>query len=325
MKFVFAIEKKNRNNIGQVQGHNTRNHVTSSQLQKSAWITPEGRHEIVPFNSDLLEKSKGLARRKDAVLAVELVVAVGNQADWREMPTSEHPEGKRKSGSSAKLNALMRGVKEAAIAEFGPERIISIDMHTDESTPHAHIVFAPIRDGKLQAKHWIGGPAACAILREKIHAHVNKHIACEYQKGAPGGDPHDARKAAGAEAGPKPKKPQGMLEKASEIIGKSSEIKALKAIISQLNAQLQSMFSRLKSAEKRAASELELREKAIKKAQEMHALSEKQKQEIKRLELKIEELQPKPSPMLEKRQETPSPAFLGILKGQKKPAPRGPR
>lgn len=204
MKFTLAIEKKNRGNIGTVQGHNNRLHATRSQLPKQAWITPQGHHQVVPFNAELLAKSKSLAKRKDAVLAVELVIQVGNQTDWRDMPTEQDPHGKRQAGSSKKLNSLIEGVKAAAFAEFGQDRILSIDLHTDESTPHAHIVFCPIVDGKLQAKKWLDGAASVVDLRARLHGHVNKHIECDYVRGAPGGAPHDPSKAAGGPAGPKP-------------------------------------------------------------------------------------------------------------------------
>lgn len=258
------------------------------------------------FDKNLIEKSKGLAKRKDAVLAVEMVISVGNQTEWRELPTAEHPHGKPKPGASPKLNALMAGVKAAAIAEFGKDRIISIDLHTDESTPHVHLVFAPINDGKLQAKHWLNGPEAVGFLREKIHAHVNKSIACDYEKGAPGGAPHDASKAAGGANAPKPE--PGFIEKTADKLTGRSVIEQLKATISSLNQQLQTTFSKLKSAEKRAADEAVLREKAIKKAQEMHALAEKQKQEIEVLQQKIEVLSPK----IEAKKPAES-KFAGIL------------
>ena len=311
MKFKLDIEKKNRGNIGQCEGHNERNHPTASQLPKEAWITPEGHHVLIPFNRDLLQQAKGLSKRKDAVFAIEMCVQVGNQTDWREMPDQQNPFGKKLPGASSKLNALMKGAREAAEAEFGKERIVSMVLHTDESTPHVHILFVPIVDGKLNQKHWMNGPAACGLLREKLHFYVNKHIPCVYEKGIPKGAKHDPSKAAGAINGPQPK--PSILEKASDLLGKSSEIKALKALISGLNQQLQTMFSRLKSAENRAEKEVELRKKAIKKAQEMHALAEKQKLEIKALQLQIEVLQPKPLPKHETRLKSPAVGLLATL------------
>lgn len=293
MKFTLAIEKKNRNNIGTVEGHNTRAHLTASQLPASAWFTSQGRFEVMAFDKKLLETAKSLGRasRKDAVFAVEVIMGVGNQTDWRDLPTAEHPYGKPKPGSSKKLNALVAGVKEAAIAEFGKERIISVDLHTDESTPHVHVVFAPIVDGKLKQKQWLNGSAAVGLLRAKLHEHVNKHIECTYEKGALGGAPHDVSKAAGGVSAPKPE--PGLIEKTADKLTGRSAIEQLKATISSLNQQLQTMFSMLKSAEKRAADELALREKAIKKMHETRELAEKQKQEIEVLQQRIAALTPK--------------------------------
>lgn len=293
MKFSMAIEKKNRGNLGTVEGHNGRLHATASQLPKEAWITSKGHHEIMPFRGELIEKAKGLAKRKDAVLAVELVIQVGNQTDWREMPTTEHPYGQRKAGSTAKLNALMEGVKLAAIKEFGKDRIVSIDLHTDESSPHAHIVFAPIVEGKLQAKHWLDGAAKCAELRDRLHSHVTKHIECDFERGAPGGEPIDLAKRAGGPKAPKPAK--SLLEK---LTG-SSEIKALKDVVKKLNEQLQTMFSRLKTIEKRAAA-------SDQRAEELRLIAMKLKTENKALERKIKVLEPEP--LVEPKKSLPGPS-----------------
>lgn len=253
MKFVMAIDKKNRNNLGTVSGHNKRLHETLSQLPKEAWFTEAGLHEVMPWRQDLLDEAKKLSKRKDAVLAVELIFQVGNQSDWRDLPTPEHPHGKRKPGASAKMNALMAGVKKAGLLEFGRDRIVSIDLHTDESSPHMHIVFVPIKDGKLQAKHWLNGPASCAKLRERMHQVINQHIACDYEKGAPGGMPHDPKKAAGAENGPKPK-PSTPEEHSA------SELKNTRDKLATAEAQVQTLFSRLKRAERMALEEKQKRE-----------------------------------------------------------------
>ena len=253
MKFSLAIEKKNNKNIGTVEGHNTRAHLTASQLPAAAWITPEGRHQIVKFNSKLLAQAKSLAKRKDAVLAIELVIQVGNQTDWRELPTDQFPFGRRKTGASARLNALITGVQKAAFAEFGKERIVSIELHSDESTPHAHIVFVPIFEGKLQAKRWLDGATSCAALRERLHGHVTQHIPCSYQKGAPGGAPHDPSKAAGGAMAPSPA--PSFFAKTADRFSGASTIKQLQAVSESQNLKIQTMFSRLKKAEALASSE----------------------------------------------------------------------
>jgi hypothetical protein len=288
MKFCLAIEKKNRNNIGTVQGHNNRLHETRSQLPKEAWITPKGHHVLSEFNADLLAESKGLAKRKDAVLAVELVLQVGNQTDWRDLPTEEHPHGKRKSGASEKLNKLIAGVKAAALAEFGKDRIISIDLHTDESTPHIHVVFAPIKDGKLQAKAWLDGPASIVALRERMHAHVNKFIECSYEKGPGGGEPYDREKAAGGPKGPQPA--AGFLQRASEAITSSKEIKTLRDAVTKLQGQLQAAFSRQKSAELKAAAAAKEAEDAARRVLAAERETRKAKKDSDELKTIIETL-----------------------------------
>jgi hypothetical protein len=231
MKFKLDLEKKNATNASQAQGHNERLHPTQHQLPKSEWFTPQGNHVLKKWDADLMAKSKELAKRKDAVFAVELVFQVGNQADWRDPPTPEHPCGKPKAGGSKRMNDLIAGVKAAALEEFGKERIISMALHTDESTPHVHVVFAPILDGKLNAKHWTGGAARCAQLRERLHATLTKYSPCEYTKGAKNGEAHDPLKAAGG-----PKSPL-----------KNDEVLTLKGVIQKLENQVQTLFSQLKS------------------------------------------------------------------------------
>lgn len=320
MKFVLAIEKKNRANIGTIKGHNQRLHATKSQLPKEAWLSEKGRHEVMPFNQVLLKEAQNLAKRKDAVLAIELIVQVGNQTDWREIPDSEHPFGKKKTGITKQMNLLIAATKEAAIAEFGKDRIISIDFHTDESTPHAHIVFAPIFNGKLQAKHWLDGATSCAVLREKIHKHINKQLPCDYEKGAPGGEPHDPKKAAGGEKGPQIERKKGFLEKAGDAINSIAEIKQLKTAIESLNQQLQVMFSRLKRAETVAKNEAEKRLEADKKAAAAVLSEQKARREIVLLERKIEALTPKPLAKPEK----PSPEGFSGIPARSKATPRKP-
>lgn len=297
MKFTLAFEKRNRSSIGQSEGHNTRLHPTASQLPKEAWITKEGLHELMPWRSDLLDQAKGLAKRKDAVLAVELVFQVGNQTEWRKIPTKEHPHGERIPGASEKLNKICAGVEEAAILEFGKERIVSISMHTDESTPHVHVVFVPIHDGKLQAKHWLNGPLSCAQLRERLHAPLNKHFACDYEKGAAGGAPHNALKAAGAPLGPKPK--PGLLEAAKDALTGAPEIKRLKDLLEKAHQQIQNLFSQAKRDQKKAEQQEEFLEIAHEKAKNAIFLAAELKEKNAFLEAKIEALKPKKAPEIE--------------------------
>lgn len=271
LKFDFSIEKKNYANIGSVIGHNCRLHQTKNQLNKSEWLTDSGRHTIKKWDSVMLKKAKALSVRKDSVFAVELIIGAGNQTDWRDIPTNEHPAGPKKAGNSAKMNMLIAGAKAAILKEFGEDRIVSMEMHTDESKPHIHIIFVPILDGKLNAKNWVGGKYKCASLRERIYDEFNKYLPCEYTKGAPGGDDHDPEMAAGK----------------SRSILKTDTVGILKNTIDKLNQQIQTLFSALKLEQK----------KALKLKNENNDFTEKVSAKIKDLELKISELTPKPPPL----------------------------
>lgn len=248
MKFSMGIKKHGRASIGIAEGHNTRLHPTKSQLPRSAWLSPEGRIEVVAWRGEQVDAARALARRKDAVTAIELVLQVGDQTHWREMPTAEHPHGKPKAGMKAKMRELALAASEVAIKEFGAGNVVGIDLHLDESSPHVHIVVTPITtDGKLQAKKWLDGKATCAKLRRRIHDTVNRRVPCTYTPGEPGGEPHDPQKAAG---GPSARKPApGLAGAAMEALTRISEVKELKGEVETLGSALQQAFSRNKRLE----------------------------------------------------------------------------
>lgn len=241
LKFTLATRKMKAPDLGRAKGHNLRTHNTASQLPAAAWFTKQGCHSVVSWNDELAEKATSLAKRKDAVVGIELVVQVGNQTDWRDPPTKQHPNGKPKRPAPASMQKLTEAVRRWLAAEFGPDNVISVQLHTDESTPHVQCVIAPIRDGKLNAKHWMDGAGKLAKLRERAHRHVNRVIPCEYEKGAPGGQPHDPGKAAGATS------PPGMLDKLLSIPKLVEENAQLKARVQRLE---QVQFSREKRRHK---------------------------------------------------------------------------
>ena len=306
MKFTMAIEKKNKVSIGRSEGHNTRLHNTTSQLPQSAWLTPKGHHAVTEWRADQLEVAKGLAKRKDAVVAVELIIQVGNQTDWREMPTAEHPEGRPKRGMMQTMRELGAAAYEAAVREFGAENIVGVDLHTDESTPHVHIVVTPIRDGKLQAKAWLDGAQKCAALRERVWEVVSARIDCDYERGAPGGAPHDASKAAGGVKARQPEK--GLLGGVKKLVTQSQKIGDLLEEIAGLKSQLQALFSRTKRLEKEKereterAKQAELQARAAERSEsDARAKARQLEGRIKELEERLKPKDPTPSPTPKKK------------------------
>lgn len=317
MKFGLSFEKKNAANLGTVRGHNERLHPTKSQLPQEAWYSAKAVHVVQPWRESLIKDAKALKKRTDAVLAIEFSFQVGNQTDWRDLPTAEHPYGKPLPGASARMNALVKATKAAVLAEFGQDRIVSMVLHADESTPHVQVVVVPIRDGKLEAKHWTGGTPCCERLRARLHAEFEKIVPCEYDKGAPGGAPIDKSKAAGGPAAPQPKPPKkGFLDKLAEAVDFKDELKLVKAEVVRLGKQIQTLFSQLKRAQLRAANADEKREAAEAKAKDAERETAQARHTIKKLEREIERIapyapekviKPLPSGLLPREDPLPSP------------------
>ena len=241
LSFSLAIDKMQAPAIGRAEGHNLRLHKTESQLRPEAWFTPEGRHQVEPWRPERLTKAKGLAKRKDAVQAIQFVIQLGNQTDWRGEPEPNFPEGKP-IDITDQINLAGKGIRAWVEKEFGDENCVGIDLHTDESSPHFHVVVTPIKDGKLQAKAWLDGASKVAALRKRAWQAVNAYIACEYKPGAAGGAPHDPNKAAGQAPVPAP----SILDKVAGH-AKAKKLERENAALREENDQLkQALFSRQK-------------------------------------------------------------------------------
>lgn len=240
--FGLSFKKFTATDIGRAKGHNLRLHPTVSQLKRpEAWFTKHPHYTVVPWDDSKIEKAKALSKRKDAVQAIGFSVQLGSQIDWREAPSGDFPEGKPIFKKND-LNLLSDGSKAIAEEVFGIENVVSIELHTDESTPHVQFVVTPIFDNKLQAKHWLNGVSSCAALRRKACEIMNRFIECSYVPGNPGGEPHDPEKSAGAKSVPEKKSVINKLlrtrEKELEI-----ELEAANARIRELE---QALFSKQK-------------------------------------------------------------------------------
>lgn len=178
------------------------------------------------------------------MVAIEMIIQVGNQTEWRSHPTEKYPCGKPLPGAMDRIKALGIAAREAAVAEFGEANIVGIDLHTDESTPHVHVVLTPIYQEKLQAKHWLDGPRSMGAIRKRLHETIARRIVCEYTPGSPGGEPHDPQKAAGQPYGPQPE--PGVWSKIVKVIDLADELKAAKSRTKDLEDQVQSLFSKLR-------------------------------------------------------------------------------
>ena len=242
MSFSMAVMKHNRSTVGRIEGHNARLHPTKSQLPKAAWFSAQGRHEVIAWNGEAIDRAKTLAKRKDAVLAIEIVFQIGNQTDWRDLPTPAHPHGKPKPGIDKTVETFKQAVVCFARDEFGRSNVASCDWHGDESTHHLHLVVTPIHEGKLQAKHWLAGAARVAQLRARAHKIISEAIPCAYVAGGEGGAPYDPGKAAGA----LPVRRGGILSRIRGAVSNVIELEAAKKRIAELETAQAALFAQLK-------------------------------------------------------------------------------
>lgn len=228
LSFSFSAAKMKKADMARARGHNLREHQTLSQLPATAWFSEEPTQRIVRWRDSVAESAVALAKRKDAVVGIELVLQVGNQSDWREPPSKPWPYGRPRRPAPADLTAAAAAVKKWLIEEFGKENVVSLDLHLDESTPHFHAVVVPIVNGKLNAKKWLDGPAKLAELWRRSHAAVNSLVPCSYTpRSGRGGQPHDPGQRAGS-------KPAGLLYGIASIPGLMSENARLKKRVKEL-------------------------------------------------------------------------------------------
>jgi hypothetical protein len=261
LSFLAPVFKHNKTTLGRVRGHNLRLDPTRSQIEGAGWFRSDGAAHT-EWNAARVDVAKGLATRKDAVLVIEVCIQIGNQTDWREMPTERAPWGAPKDPLPMVLNKIAWAARRAVELQFGEDNIVNFALHLDESTPHVHAVVTPIYEGKLNAKHWTGGGEAMRRVKKELHAAVVAHgIDCEYTPGRSRGDPHDFTLAAGQQP------VEGFVDKLSGLTQLKRRVTVLERVERALNKQLQQGYSQLKrvlARVKELTSELIGAEKQIK-------------------------------------------------------------
>jgi len=151
---------KSKRDVVMTLDHNTRERMPpNADPQRSAqnWNFGGSTSETMNrFNTLCPEKV-----RANAVMAVELVFTASPdfKGDW---------------------SAYLKASGEWAMKLFGAENLLHITHHYDESTPHAHVLFIPEKDGKLNAKHFIGGHRdRMAELQDDFYENVGKRFELE--------------------------------------------------------------------------------------------------------------------------------------------------
>lgn len=164
---ICRVQKVKRSAVGSMQYHNDRMPGEHSNPN----IDPDKRKDNVEFIehgsyraevNDRIERFRKSGRkvRKDAVVLVEGVMTA----------SPEFFEGK----SRDEVMAFFKDGFDFVKSEAGEENMIHFTVHMDESTPHAHFGFTPIKDGTLAWKKFFDGRAALKGWQDRFFEKVSE-------------------------------------------------------------------------------------------------------------------------------------------------------
>lgn len=158
--------------------------MRAEKLKSRAAVSGALRHdtrERMPVNADpdksddnaytakydaALKRYKDLLpekRRSDAVHAVEFVFSAS--PEWFEKATEKQ------------VKEFANRARVWGCELFGKENELLTALHKDEKTVHVHSVFMPLKDGKLNAKAFIGGTKyRMRDLQDDFYKHVGKPL-----------------------------------------------------------------------------------------------------------------------------------------------------
>lgn len=143
--------------IGHALGHNKR-----LRNVKNADKDREHLNTSITYVDDIKKHIKGLDKlhkkttgkraRKDAVRVIEVLM------------TSDREFFKRVNDTE-----YFETCRQWLVDVFGEENILSMDIHRDERTPHAHFLVTPIRDNQYSCKRIINGRNAVRGLQNSFY------------------------------------------------------------------------------------------------------------------------------------------------------------
>jgi hypothetical protein len=166
----FAIVRFQKFKVSDVRGiqvhdNRERESLTNPDLDKTRQMENYTLVESTSFNADIKERLEPVKAnmtkviRKDAVVMCQMLVT--SDKKFFDSLTLE----KEKEFFQQSLDFIAD--------RYGHENIISAVVHKDEKTPHMHVNFTPIKEGKLAANA-IFDKKELAALQTDFHASVGK-------------------------------------------------------------------------------------------------------------------------------------------------------
>ncbi|MEN2426300.1 plasmid recombination protein [Chromobacterium vaccinii] len=116
---------------------------------------PETAEEIVASHARILEMFSAQPKRRDQITLIEVVADPGQQLE--------------------KPMAFFEAAKDWLVFWYDCPLLHAV-VHFDEAAPHAHYLFIPIRDGRLQGDAVMGKRPDMARMQREFHAAVCKRF-----------------------------------------------------------------------------------------------------------------------------------------------------
>ena len=164
---IIRVQKVKAPAVGSMQYHNDRvpgQHSNEDIDQEKSNLNKEYiehgsyRAEVNGRIERFRESSRKI--RKDAVVLAEGVATA----------SPEFFDGK----SREEVMAYFDDVFEFCKSEFGEQNLVHFTVHMDETTPHAHFGFTPIKDGTLSWKNYFDGRDALRGWQDRFFEKVSK-------------------------------------------------------------------------------------------------------------------------------------------------------
>jgi prefoldin subunit 5 len=169
---IIRVQKVKAPAVGSMQYHNDRvpgQHSNEDIDQEKSNLNKEYiehgsyRAEVNERIERFRESSRKI--RKDAVVLAEGVATA----------SPEFFDGK----SREEVMAYFDDVFEFCKSEFGEQNLVHFTVHMDETTPHAHFGFTPIKDGTLSWKNYFDGRDALRGFQNRYFERVGKQWGLE--------------------------------------------------------------------------------------------------------------------------------------------------
>ncbi len=154
---IMRVEKlKSKAAIRGMSSHNFRA-IETPNADKSR--TAKNEHKAAQSVSECMQRYDDLKPdkiRKNAVHALDYMITTSSDASDRDKQIA--------------IEESIAWIEE----KHGKENVLLCSVHRDETTPHAHVLVMPLKDGKLNAKHFVGGSKhRLSELQDELHERVS--------------------------------------------------------------------------------------------------------------------------------------------------------